>query len=42
VKDGWDTVNTEVYKAIQSALLGSPANEALDQAQEAIVRQVKQ
>jgi multiple sugar transport system substrate-binding protein len=42
VKDGWDVVNTEVDKAIQSALLGTPAKKALDQAQAAIVRQVGQ
>ncbi|HZQ80873.1 MAG TPA: sugar ABC transporter substrate-binding protein [Gaiellaceae bacterium] len=42
VKDGWDTVNTEVAKAVQAAFLGTPAQKALDTAQAAIERQVKQ
>jgi multiple sugar transport system substrate-binding protein len=41
VKDGWDTVNTEVAKAVQAAFLGTPAQKALDTAQAAIDRQVK-
>jgi multiple sugar transport system substrate-binding protein len=42
VKDGWIVVNTEVNKAIQSALLGTTtAQQALDTAQQAILRQTK-
>jgi multiple sugar transport system substrate-binding protein len=41
VKDGWDTVNTEVAKAVQATFLGTPAQKALDDAQAAIDRQVK-
>jgi multiple sugar transport system substrate-binding protein len=42
VKDGWDTVNTEVAKAVQAAFLGTSAQKALGTAQTAIERQVKQ
>jgi multiple sugar transport system substrate-binding protein len=41
VKNGWDTVNTEVSKAIQAAYLGESPQTALDKANEAIARQVK-
>jgi maltose-binding protein MalE len=41
VKDGWDTVNTEVQKAIQAAFLGTSPKKALDTADAAIKRQVK-
>src|SRR5581483_4326869 len=42
VKDGWDTVNTEVAKAVQAAFLGTTAQKALDTAQAAIERKVKE
>jgi multiple sugar transport system substrate-binding protein len=39
VKSGWDTVNTEVAKAIQAAFLGTAPQKALDDANAAIERQ---
>lgn len=33
IKDGWETVNVAVREAVQAALLGTPPQQALDQAQ---------